>query len=100
MRFHTLSFPAAGLYDIERYYRRTSSRHECICNLLKAILPHVTELRKVVVVCRLAYDPDLQKNRLLIEELNNEVFHKQGKLETVSTTGHLTWFWELEAKKG
>jgi hypothetical protein len=101
MRFHTLSFPLAGLYSGGRYYRHTRQfdRRESICNLLKAILPHVTELRKVVVFCGLGYDPELLKSKLLIEELNNDIFHKQGKLETVSTTGNLAWFWELEPKK-
>jgi len=99
MRFHTLSFPLAGFYDVGQSYRRTSSRHECICNLLKAILPHVTELRKVVVFCSLGYDP-LRNSKLFIDELNDEVFQRQGKLERVSATSELTWFWELEAKKG
>jgi len=90
MGFHTLSFPAAGFSDYDGYHRRAFSRHERICNLLKAILPHVTELRKVVLDCDLRSDVDQHRNTLLIEELNDEVFYKQGKLETVSTIGYLT----------
>jgi hypothetical protein len=67
--------------------------------LLRAILPYVAELRKVVVVCQ--FGSELHRDSsLFIEELNNDVFRKQGKLERVSATLESTWFWELEAKKG
>jgi hypothetical protein len=76
-------------------------RHEAICELLQAIVPYATKLRKAVVVCDRSRSD--RNTSLLIEKLNNDVFRKHAVLERVMSTPEigdegpeeLTWFWVL-----